>query len=433
MVVSAAGEGMLMISEGVARAVESVLASLTLWGRSASTVMAYEKVLGRFTAYWARDGDGRDPTEADCVRYVGVDTGESVDALDGRGCSSRVRVMCRALRLLLDSLEGGPVLVERPRRQPVDELPVGFAAVLREYLAVCARRGNSTATVWTKHDMGAKFLKYLHDDARVSRLAEVTVRDVSGFLVRGRWRRKTTASAISMLRDFMGFLYQTGRIGEDLAGRLPMPRHVRSETVPYLWTVDEVRQVLAAVDRSSAIGKRDYAMLLVVARLGLRPEDLRRLTFAAFDWQAKTITITQHKTERALVLPLLDDVGWAVIDYARNGRPDTPHQEVFVKHRYPYDRFVSLAGATSRLYTYVSKAGLQLPQDRVHGLHSFRGALAVAMLANGTRVPVITGVLGHANSVTTTAYYLRLDIEHLRGVAIDVEDIIAAHSSGVVR
>ena len=143
----------------------------------------------------------------------------------------------------------------------------------------------------------------------------------------------------SSLADFLAFLAATGRTPQNLACRLPPHRHLRHESEPHLWTAEEIRRVLAVIDRQSATGKRDYAMILVTARLGLRISDLRQLELGDLDWRAKTITIVQHKTGRPLSLPLLDDVGWAIIDYVRQGRPETGCAKVFVKHRYPFGTF----------------------------------------------------------------------------------------------
>ena len=134
------------------------------------------------------------------------------------------------------------------------------------------------------------------------------------------------------------------------------------------------------IDRQSAIGKRDYAMVLLTTRLGLRVGDLRRLELGWFDWRAKTLALTQHKTGVPLTLPLPADVGWAVIDYVRHGRPEAACREVFVKHRYPFTAFGSSTSAGCRLGYYSRRAGIVFAPERSHGLHSLRGALAVAML-----------------------------------------------------
>ena len=184
------------------------------------------------------------------------------------------------------------------------------------------------------------------------------------------------------------------------------------------------------IDRQSAAGKRDYAMILATARLGLRISDLRQLELCDLDWRAKTITIVQHKTGRLLSLPLLDDVGWAIIDYVGHGRPDTSCPKVFVKHRHPFDAFGGSSSIASRLSRHAARAGITFVPGEVCGMHSLRGALAVAMIGNDTPMPVVSAVLGHASSDTTQAYYLRFDIEALRCCALDVEDIIATRQRG---
>ena len=128
---------------------------------------------------------------------------------------------------------------------------------------------------------------------------------------------------------------------------------------------------------------------------------------------------------RPLALPLLDDVGWAIIDYVRYGRPATDCPKVFVKHRHPFGTFGNASSVASRLSSYAARAGIESGPDEVCGMHSLRGALAVAMIGGGAPVPVVSAVLGHASSDTTQAYYLRFDIERLRRCALDVEDVTA--------
>ena len=185
----------------------------------------------------------------------------------------------------------------------------------------------------------SRFLGYL-DEVGVDDLTALSVRDVSGFFLRQRGlRRKTIAGMRSSLADFLAFLAAAGQTPQSLACLLPPHRHLRHESEPHLWTAEEIRRLLAVIDRQSATGKRDYAMILMTARLGLRISDLRQLELGDLDWRAKTITIVQHKTGRPLSLPLLDDVGWAIIDYVRHSRPETACPKVFIKHRHPFDAF----------------------------------------------------------------------------------------------
>ena len=186
--------------------------------------------------------------------------------------------------------------------------------------------------------------------------------------------------------------------------------------------------MLAVIDRQSAAGKRDYAMILATARLGLRISDLRQLELGDLDWRAKTITIVQHKTRLPLSLPLLDDVGWAIIDYVGHGRPETACPKVFVKHRHPFDAFGSASSVASRLSRHAARARIAFAPGEVCGMHSLRGAPAVAMIGNDTPIPVVS--VGHASSDTTQAYYLRFDIDRLRCCALDVEDVISTRQGG---
>jgi integrase len=334
------------------------------------------------------------------------------------------------LILLMEALAGGVPEVGQATTPPVERCPARFRAVRDEYLAACRRRGNAEASVVTKQRAAEQFLAYLEEVGRET-LEEVQVRDLAGFWAR-RQRRgyapKTTGLLRSALADFLRHLREDGQIREDLAGRLPPQRYPRrGQSAPHPWTAGEVRLVLEQIDRQSAIGKRDYAMVLLTVRLGVRVGDLRLLELGWFDWRAKTLALTQHKTGVALTLPLPGDVGWAVIDYIRHGRPEAACRQVFVKHRYPFTAFGSSASAGCRLSYYARRAGIVFAAGRSHGLHSLRGALAVAMLQSDTPPPVVTAVLGHAAGTTTAAaHYLRLDTEHLRRCALDVEDVLHA-------
>jgi integrase/recombinase XerD len=312
---------------------------------------------------------------------------------------------------------------------PAERCPARFRAARDEYLAACRQRGNAEASVATKQRAADQFLAYLDEVGRET-LDQAQARDLAGFWARRQRQRyapKTTGTLRSALADFLRHLSQAGQIREDLAGRLPPQRSPRrGESAPHPWTAEEVRLVLDQIDRQSAIGKRDYAMVLLTARLGLRVGDLRRLELGYFDWRAKTLTLTQHKTGVPLMLPLPGDVGWAVIDYIRRGRPEAGCPQVFVKHRYPFTAFGSSTSAGCRLRYYARRAGIVFPAGRSHGLHSLRGALAVAMLQADTSPPMVTAVLGHATANTTAAHYLRLDTEHLRRCALDVEDVLDA-------
>ena len=297
-------------------------------GRAEGTVRRQQAVLERFAAFLA--GRGLDKaSDGVCLDFIANQTGVRLGSLRESVKDRDVQAVRRRVVLIADALAGRTVGVDRSVIPAKDECPTRFRPLRDDYVASCRGRGNAEATVVAKDRAVSRFLGYL-DEVGVHDLAALGVRDVSGFLLRQRGlRRKTIAAMRSCLADFLAFLATAGRTPCNLADRLPPHRHVRHESEPHLWTVDEIRRVLAAIDRQSVTGKRDYAMILATARLGLRISDLRQLELGDLDWRAKRITIVQHKTGRPLSLPLLDDVGWAIIDYVRGGRPETACPKVF--------------------------------------------------------------------------------------------------------
>ena len=409
--------------------VECVLAALRDAGRAEGTVRLQQGVLDVFAAFLAGRGLNT-ASDRVCIDFIANQTGVRLGSLRESVKDRGVQAVRRPVVLMADVLAGRAVDVDRTVIPTKDGCPTKFGPLRDDYLASCRHRGNAEATLVAKDRAASRFLGYLVE-VDVDDLAELGVRDVSGFFLRKRGlRRKTVAAMRSCLADFLNFLATTGRTPRSLADRLPPYRHVRHESEPHLWTADEIRRVLAVIDRRSVTGKRDYAMILATARLGLRISDLRHLELGDLDWRAKKITIVQHKTGRPLILPLLDDVGWAIIDYVRVGRPETTCQKVFVKHRHPFDAFGCASSVASRLSRHAARAGIEFPPGQVCGMHSLRGALAVAMIGNGAPIPVVSAVLGHACSDTTQSYYLRFDTERLRCCALDVEDVMERAGAG---
>ncbi len=416
------GEADVRVAAGV------VVTALREAGRSEGTIRRYQAVLDRFAAFLAGRGL-RTASDQACVDFIAGQTGTRLGTLREPVADGDVNAVRRPAVLMADALAGRAVVIGRPVIAAKDGCPVRFRPLRDDYVASCRARRNAEATLVAKDKAASRFLGYL--DETGTGLAALSVRDVSGFLLRQRGlRRKTVAGLRSALADFLDFLAAAGRAPQGLAGRLPPHRHLRHESEPHLWTAEEIRRLLAVIDRQSAVGKRDYAMILLTARLGLRISDLRQLELGDLDWRAKTLKIVQRKTGRPLSLPLLDDVGWAVIDYVRHGRPETACAKVFVKHSYPFDAFGCSSSVATRLSRYAARAGIEFPPGQASGMHSLRGALAVAMIGNGAPMPVISAVLGHASTDTTQAYYLRFDVERLRCCALDVEDVLGQAGAG---
>src|SRR5271154_714712 len=340
-----------------------VSAALSAAGRSRPTIKRHEGELNAFARFLQARGQDL-PTEVDCLDFVARRSGCRLAGLREPASSRRAQLARRPLVLLMECLDGGMPQVGQATAPLVDRCPPCFRAARDEYLAACRRRRNAEASVVTRQRAADAFLAYLEGAGRET-LGQAQARDLAGFWVQRQNRgyaAKTTGTLRSCLADFLRHLHQTGQIREDLASRLPPQRYPRrGQTAPYPWTAAEVRLVLDQIDRQSAIGKRDYAMVLLTARLGFRVGDLRRLELGWFDWRAKTLALTQHKTGLPLSLPVPGDVGWAVIDYIRHGRPEARCPQVFVKHRYPFTAFGSSSSAGCRLGYYARRARGPVP------------------------------------------------------------------------
>ena len=162
-----------------------------------------------------------------------------------------------------------------------------------------------------------------------------------------------------------------GILQKDLSAALPKIRVPRDAKIPSVWEQELVVRLLAAVDRSSTKGKRDYVILLLACRLGLRAGDIRTLKLDQLHWEDSTIEITQSKTGTPLRLPLTGEVGDALIDYLKSGRPQTAHREIFLKVNPPFDPFTG--NNLHHIVTYWRLlAGIQFRTPQKRGAHSLR-------------------------------------------------------------
>ena len=194
----------------------------------------------------------------------------------------------------------------------------------------------------------------------------------------------------------------------------------RPERVPSYFTADEVMRIEQSVSRNSANGKRNYAMLLLASRLGLRASDIANLRFSDIDWDKNMITLTMQKTGKVIELPLLADVGNAIIDYLQHGRHKSDLQSVFLSGNAPYVA-ATKAMVCKAIDEIICKSGVDT-SGKHHGPHSLRHSLASAMLKGGSMMPVISESLGHRSTQTTLAY-LKIDILSLLKCALPVPEI----------
>lgn len=187
--------------------------------------------------------------------------------------------------------------------------------------------------------------------------------------------------------------------------------------IPSVWTKDELDTLIGAIDRGNPKGKRDYAIILLACVLGLRVTDIKNLTFDCFLWEEKKLIFTQSKTREIVTLPIPSEVGWAVIDYLKYGRPKVDSPVVFIRHLAPFRPFSEGDHLYQLIRDYMRIA--HLPTLKKHrGMHSLRHTAASRMLEHDTPLAVISDILGHTDT-DSTAVYLKVDIHKLKECCLD--------------
>jgi site-specific recombinase XerD len=268
----------------------------------------------------------------------------------------------------------------------------------------------------------AIFLDFL-GSRNLKTLDQLQPADLSAFVMwRPRLRPKTISRILCDVRSFLKFLILKGILQRDLSVVLPTIRVPRDADIPSVWDPELLTTLLKAVDRSSPKGKRDYAILLLACRLGMRLGDIRALRLENLNWELATVDIVQSKTGAPLQLPLTEEVGEALIDYLRAGRPQTDRREVFLKLNPPFAPF-SENNHFHQIVTHWRKlAGIEFRSKRRRGLHSLRHTLATELLRAETPFHIISEILGHATTASTLIY-AKADVEALRSVALDTEEL----------
>jgi integrase/recombinase XerD len=321
----------------------------------------------------------------------------------GRGDVSTGHQLLEFLR----RLEVIPVLAKK-----IDQTSSGH--LTRDYERfLSSERGLARSTVIGYLRIVRRFLTE-HFGDKALRLQDLRPRDLHRFIL-GEVQRVSRAhagTAVSALRSFLRFLRQRGTIKTDLATALFGVAHWRLSHIPKSLPPDQVRRLLNCCDRSTPSGRRDYAILLLLARLGLRGGEVLSMALEDVDWERGEIVV-RGKGQRLERLPLPKDVGAALVHYLRHVRPRCSTRKVFIRMKAPRHglRLSAICGVVGRA---LKRAGLN-PDFK--GAHLLRHSLATKMLRRGASLGEIGQLLRHRQP-TTTQIYAKVDIKALRGIAM---------------
>jgi integrase len=218
------------------------------------------------------------------------------------------------------------------------------------------------------------------------------------------------------------YLFERGVIPHDLSKVIPSVRIYRKSTIPSVWPSEDLERVIKTIDRNSPIGKRDYVMFLLATRLGIRGCDIRTLKISDIDWDCDEIHFVQSKTQSAITLPLFPELGEAIVDYLRYGRPKSSCNELLLRHNPPFDPFPSNCGLNNIILRCMKRAGVDIPKNRKHGVHSLRHTFASDLLAQGVSFEKIADLLGH-NNFDNVFVYLKTQNDALRECSLNLSEV----------
>jgi site-specific recombinase XerD/phage-related protein len=336
-----------------------------------------------------------------------------------RGINSKLHMYyIRTIRSLEDYYLFGTFLRRHNEMVPIT-WPESFRKPLIAYFPTIENRGVSSKHQYKIAIMVRDLILYLYRHY-VHSFEEMRNEHVTGFIASQiGFQPNTMAGKVSCLRGLFRFLYLEGYISIPLFEALPKVRNVFRTTIPTVWKPEELQKVKESIDLGNPTGKRDYAIVMLAASTGLRGGDIINLKLSNINWEKKEISIVQNKTSKPLILPLMDDVGWAIIDYIKNGKPESQYDNVFLRHLSPFEPFPSVSAFYKILTRYVAKAGVKPGGKAKAGMHSLRHTLASELLQNNVEINTIADILGHSDP-ETTRNYLKVNITALSKCTLEV-------------
>ena len=317
-----------------------------------------------------------------------------------------------ALRHLIDFLRRRGVIpdpkIEPRQLTPVERCVQTYEQFLRE------ERGLASATITNYVPFIRGFLQYRFGKGRVV-LSRLSADDVVKFVQcqASRLHLKRAKLMTTALRSFVRYARYRGDITLDLAAAVPTVANWSMTTIPRAIAADQIRRLLTRIDRRTGTGLRDYAILLLLARLGLRAHEIAFLELDDIDWESGRLLVNGKGGQRT-ELPLPTDVGEAIVEYLQRGRPRSTCRRVFLRCKAPISGFVTATAIGSIVQHAIERTGIEAPMK---GTHQFRHALATEMLRHGTSLPEIGELLGH-RSPETTKIYAKVDLCALRTLAL---------------
>ena len=294
-----------------------------------------------------------------------------------------------------------------------------YQLILKKFLDNLKTKKLSNEYIYSHQKTLLKFLKYLRK-SNILHISKITNDNIFNYILTlNIYKQSYKYDIVSKIRVFLKFIYLNNLTSKDFTLVIPKIKINHNNKIPHtIWSTDEIRKILNSINTNTKVGKRDYAIFMLLTHLGLRFSDVKNLKFENIDWQMNILNITQSKTGKIVTLPLLDNVGNAIIDYIKNGRPNVNSKYIFLNKK--DESFSPQFGFYHILKKYLKLANIDISNKKYIGTYSLRHSLATTLLQNRTPLSTISGILGHTD-MNNTAIYLKVDIPSLKECCLKLE------------
>ncbi|HLG19368.1 MAG TPA: site-specific integrase [Bdellovibrionota bacterium] len=310
-------------------------------------------------------------------------------------------------------------MIAQRKNKPVPKPVYPGSKLVKEYLEFLRQdRGLVEATISCRQPPARDFLNAYPEYATPSRIGRVRPQMIHEYMIKTLrlFSRPKKKMWLTGVRDFFKFLYLQGYHNRNLANAVPTLISYSLDRIPRALSADVVERLLDVPDRRRPIGRRDYAILLLLATYGVRSIQVVHLRFRDLKWREGTIRFEAHKGGKPLFFPLEKPVAEALLNYIKKDRKEISHPQVFVKHQTGPTRGNPLGRELwNMVQRHLQKIGIRAPVPS-RGPHSIRHAFATRLLAQRTPLKTIADLLGH-RSLRSTFIYTKVDREQLRGLA----------------
>ena len=295
-----------------------------------------------------------------------------------------------------------------------------FVSISVRFKSYCTDKDYSKVTIDHYTKQAERFMDYLVSQ-NIIECEKITLSLIHNYIkTLAGYTYKTVEQNICSMRTFFRFLLEVGEVQTDFAAKTPMVQARKQTRIPSVWAADELKKLINVIDRKSPKGKRDYAIILMACCLGMRCTDIKQLKMENFHWEEKKLVFVQSKTRTPLSLPLTQEVGWAVIDYLKYGRPKIDSPYLFVKHMAPFVPFAQGDHFHQLIKRYMELAHIPTLKKK-RGMHSLRHTMASVLLEKETPLSTISDILGHIDT-DSTAVYLKVAMGKLKECSINFKE-----------